>query len=367
MIDHFLEKTALESSTATVVVGMSGGVDSSVTAAILKELGYDVIGILMKNWEDDTGCSIEQDAQDVARVASMLGIPFYTAHFAQKYKDEVFSSFLEDLKAGLTPNPDILCNSQIKFKYLLDKALSLGAESLATGHYAAIEKDNDLYTLCRAADSTKDQTYFLYTASQRTLSHTLFPLAHLLKSEVRQIATELKLPVAEKKDSTGICFIGERKFTEFLKPYLGLSPGKMITLEGEQVGEHSGLCYYTIGQRRGLGIGGEGQAWFVVDKDVENNLLIVAQGADHAALYADELYIKDLHWIAHTPELPLTCTAKIRYRQEDQSCRVEGNRVCFTQPQRAITAGQAIVFYQGKECLGGATIVARGPTLYEKA
>jgi len=349
---------------ATVVVGMSGGVDSSVSAALLKELGYDVIGILMKNWEKDDGCSIEEDAQDVARVASLLHIPFYTAHFAKAYWDHVFEKFLSDLRSGLTPNPDVLCNREIKFKHLLGKALSIGASALATGHYATNmpSKGGETYQLQRARDSAKDQTYFLYTATQETLSQTLFPLAHLTKVEVRKIAQALGLPVAEKKDSTGICFIGERNFREFLQPYLGYSPGPMITPEGKKVGEHIGLAYYTIGQRKGLGIGGEGDAWFVASKNIEENTLVVAQGTDHPALFANSLTAHESHWISgHAPQLPLSCSAKIRYRQEDSPCKVEASTtgellVYFQTPQRAITPGQSIVFYDGDTCLGGAVI-----------
>jgi len=350
-------------SGSTVVVGMSGGVDSSVTCALLKELGYDVIGLLMKNWEEEGGaCSIEEDAQDVARVATMLQIPFYTVHFAKEYWEQVFETFLADLKAGLTPNPDILCNREVKFGHLLEKALSMNASALATGHYAANTLFEDRHRLQRAQDSAKDQTYFLYTATQKTLSHSLFPLANLCKSEVRKIAQTLKLPVAKKKDSTGICFIGERNFRQFLEPHLGLSPGPMVTVDGKKIGDHIGLAYYTIGQRKGLGIGGEGDAWFVVSKNSETNTLTVAQGIDHPALFAHSLVANKNHWISgKTPSSPLSCTAKIRYRQEDSPCEVtmvgpDKLSVHFEKPQRAITPGQSIVFYDEATCLGGAVI-----------
>jgi len=347
---------------STVVVGMSGGVDSSVAAALLKELGYDVVGMLMKNWEAEEGCSIEQDAQDVARVAEILHIPFYTVHFAKEYWDQVFESFLSDLRAGLTPNPDILCNREVKFKHLLDKALSIGATALATGHYAANTIDGGIHNLQRAKDQNKDQTYFLYTATQKTLISTLFPLANVLKPEIRKIAMTLGLPIAEKKDSTGICFIGKRNFREFILPYLGYSPGPMVTPEGKVIGEHIGLAYYTIGQRKGLGIGGEGEAWFVVSKDIEANTLTIAQGTDHPALFSSSLLATEAHWISGAPpSFPLTCTAKIRYRQQDCPCAVETTcdknlTVSFQTAQRAITPGQSIVFYDHNTCLGGAVI-----------
>ncbi len=353
-------------SRSTVVVGMSGGVDSSVASALLKELGYDVVGVLMKNWEEEDGtCSIEEDAQDVARVAAVLQIPFYTVEFAKAYWDQVFEKFLADLKAGLTPNPDILCNREVKFNHLLKKALSMGASALATGHYATNTIFENKHKLQRAQDSTKDQTYFLYTATQKTLSHSLFPLAHLCKSEVRKIAHTLKLPVAEKKDSTGICFIGERNFRQFLQPYLGLSPGPMVTVDEKKIGDHIGLAYYTIGQRKGLGIGGEGEAWFVVSKNIETNTLTVAQGADHPALFAHCLVAHQSHWISgNAPSFPFSCTAKIRYRQEDSPCEVtmaepDKLSVHFEKPQRAVTPGQSIVFYEGATCLGGAIITSR--------
>lgn len=354
-------------SGSTIVVGMSGGVDSSVAAALLKELGYAVIGLFMKNWEETDTCPAEVDAQDVAKVAKILSIPFYTVNFAKEYKEEVFELFLDDLRKGFTPNPDVLCNREIKFKKLLEKALALGADGLATGHYARNRfhekspNQQESFSLERPADAAKDQTYFLYTATQETLSKTLFPLAHLKKTEVRFLASQLHLPVAQKKDSTGICFIGERNFKTFLRPYLGFSEGEIRSVENELLGKHVGLAYYTIGQRKGLGIGGRGEAWFVVGKDVEKNHLIVAQGENHPALYSKRLVAQEAHWISgKPPTFPLECTSKIRYRQQDQLCRVEQEgstlRVTFSSPQRAITPRQSVVFYNQNVCLGGAFI-----------
>ena len=361
-IDAFLDRVPCHIPTGRIVVGMSGGVDSSVAAALLKAKGYDVVGLFMKNWEETGPCPAEADANDVAEVAKILDIPFYTVNFAKEYREEVFSSFLKDLKAGLTPNPDVLCNREVKFKLLLQKSLSIGGAALATGHYASNVKRGEEFFLERAFDESKDQTYFLYTATQESLAKTLFPLAHLTKKEVRRIAGLLRLPVAEKKDSTGICFIGERNFREFLRPYVGTTPGPMTTPEGKQVGTHEGLAYYTIGQRKGLAIGGEGEAWFVVDKDVEANRLIVVQGAAHPSLFASGLIAHNAHWISGAaPQFPHQCTAKIRYRQPDQPCTVETNAdgtlsVSFETKQRAITPQQSIVFYDGTICLGGAFI-----------
>lgn len=354
----------------TIVVGMSGGVDSSVAAALLQELGCNVIGLFMKNWEEET-CPAVDDANDVAQVARTLGIPHYVVSFAKEYKNHVFEEFLHDLRAGYTPNPDILCNREVKFKHLLTKALDLGGDALATGHYAKVFKD-EYWQLHRADDHLKDQTYFLYTATQSTLAKTLFPLAQLKKTEVRALAKAFSLSVSEKKDSTGICFIGERNFRQFLKPYIGTTPGPIYSVEGKNVGTHIGLPYYTIGQRKGLGIGGSGSAWFVVGKDVENNRLIIAQGKDHPALFSQSLVASSPHWIlGKSPTFPLSCTAKIRYRQEDQHCIVTEKQgdllVNFSSPQRAITPRQAIVLYQDKVCLGGAFIQSRGPSLFEQS
>jgi tRNA-uridine 2-sulfurtransferase len=363
-IDWALQRIEQPRSKGLIVVGMSGGVDSSVSAAVLKHLGYDVVGLFMKNWEEAGQCTAEEDAQDVAKVAASIGIPFYTVSFTKEYWDSVFTSFLDDLKNGLTPNPDILCNREVKFKRLLEKAVSIGGTPLATGHYASCRERDGRWYLERAADETKDQSYFLYTATQESLSRTVFPLGKLRKTEVRAIAKTLGLAVAEKKDSTGICFIGERKLKDFLRPYLGYTEGNIITTDGHVVGTHIGLAYYTIGQRKGLGIGGEGEAWFVVGKDVGKNNLIVAQGVNHPALFASALVAKEPHWINEMPQFPLTCTAKIRYRQEDQPCTVRGDaksvQVHFTTPQRAITPQQSIVFYDANTCLGGAFIEKSG-------
>lgn len=340
-----------------VVVGMSGGVDSSVSALLLKEQGYEVIGLYMKNWEDHDGsCPGVADYEDVVRVCDTLKIPCYTINFVQEYKDSVFSHFIEELKLGYTPNPDVLCNREIKFKALFQKAKELGADFLATGHYAQT-KDG---LLLRSEDRAKDQTYFLYTLKKEILSQVLFPVGHLNKKEVRAIAEKHALATAEKKDSTGICFIGERNFREFLGDYIAYKEGNLETLSGKVVGTHLGTPFYTIGQRKGLKIGGPGEAWFVVGKDMARNVVFVEQGDDHPALYRPSLTATDISWISEAPEFPLRCTAKIRYRQEDQACTVNFKdnelTVEFDQPQRAVTPRQAIVFYQGPRCLGGALI-----------
>ncbi len=337
---------------------MSGGVDSSVSALLLQEAGYEVIGLFMKNWEEDSPlCPSQQDYEDVARVAEVLKIPYYTVNFSKEYWDSVFTQFLDDLKAGHTPNPDILCNKEIKFKMLLNKALGLGADFLATGHYARIEDGQ----LLKGKDPLKDQSYFLYAISPRVLPHVLFPIGHLEKKEVRALAKQKGLATSEKKDSTGICFIGERNFRSFLKDYIAYQKGPFKKLNGEVVGEHLGVAYYTIGQRKGLNIGGKGDAWFVVDKDVKTNTVYIEQGKDHPSLYKSSLIATDLHWITPPTSFPFQCKAKIRYRQEEKECIVsqagpDQILVTFTTPQRAITVKQAIVFYDGEICLGGATI-----------
>lgn len=344
-----------------VAVGMSGGVDSSVTAYLLKEQGYEVIGLFMKNWDDDETCPAEDDLADVARVCDLLKIPFYPVNFTQEYWDNVFSQFLDELKQGYTPNPDILCNREIKFKHLYEKARGLGASFLATGHYVRTDGNH----LLKGLDPNKDQSYFLYTLKKEILPHILFPIGELEKKRVREIASTLSLPVAEKRDSTGICFIGKRDFRPFVQKYLPYQTGPLETLEGTIVGEHEGAAFYTIGQRKGLGIGGPGDAWFVVDKDMERNAVIVAQGGEHPALFAPSLIATDLSWISGSaPEFPLSCTAKIRYRQPEQGCtitKIEEDRieVLFDEPQRAITPRQSIVFYKDEICLGGAMIQAR--------
>lgn len=346
-----------------VVVGMSGGVDSSVSALLLKQQGYEVIGLYMKNWEDlDGSCPGAEDYEDVVRVCAVLQIPCYTINFVEEYRDSVFSHFIEELKMGYTPNPDVLCNREIKFKALFEKAKELGADFLATGHYAQTKNGE----LLRSADLGKDQTYFLYTLKKEVLEHVLFPVGHLQKKEVRALAQAHGLATAGKKDSTGICFIGKRNFREFLGGYIPYQEGNFETLQGKVVGTHLGVAFYTIGQRKGLKIGGPGEAWFVVGKDVTRNVVLVEQGEDHPALYRASLAATDISWVAKMQELPLRCTAKIRYRQEDQPCTVthlEGRLLVeFDTPQRAITPRQAVVFYQGATCLGGALIEEPHPT-----
>lgn len=353
-----------------VVVGMSGGVDSSVTALLLKQQGYDVIGIFMKNWDDTDEfgvCTAETDAEDVRRVCEQIGIPYYTVNFEKEYYDKVFTYFLDEYKAGRTPNPDVMCNREIKFGEFLNKALQLGADYVATGHYARVVEENGRYKLLRGVDANKDQTYFLNALNQYQLSKAMFPIGHLPKPEVRRIAEEAGLYTAKKKDSTGVCFIGERNFREFLSQYLPAQSGDMIDIAtGEKKGRHEGLMYYTLGQRQGLGIGGSGtgEPWFVADKDLERNVLYVVQGDRHPSLYSSSLTASNAGWIGGSfpgGDQPLRCTAKFRYRQPDQgvsvSVREDGLlQVDFDTPQKAITPGQAVVFYLGEECLGGATI-----------
>ncbi|RNA68762.1 tRNA 2-thiouridine(34) synthase MnmA [Alteribacter keqinensis] len=347
-----------------VIVGMSGGVDSSVAAYLLKEQGYDVIGIFMKNWDDtdENGvCTATEDYEDVIRVCNQLEIPYYAVNFEKEYWDKVFTYFLEEYKAGRTPNPDVMCNKEIKFKAFLDHALSLGADYLATGHYARIGREDGKVQLLRGIDDNKDQTYFLNALSQDQLQHVMFPVGEIEKPRVREIAKEANLATASKKDSTGICFIGERNFKEFLSEFLPAQPGEMQTIDGEVKGTHDGLMYYTLGQRHGLGIGGAGEPWFVVGKDLERNVLLVGQGYDHPNLYSDGLKAIKINWIEPVEGKTLSCTAKFRYRQADQEVTIEltGSTeatVTFKEPQRAITPGQAVVFYDGDVCLGGGTI-----------
>lgn len=348
-----------------VVVGMSGGVDSSVAAYLLKEEGYDVIGIFMKNWDDTDEfgvCTATQDYEDVIRVCNQIGIPYYAVNFEKEYWDKVFTYFLDEYKAGRTPNPDVMCNKEIKFKAFLDHALKLGADYLATGHYARIAYKDGEYKMLRGKDENKDQTYFLNQLNQEQLSKVLFPLGHLTKQEVREIAKKAGLATATKKDSTGICFIGERNFKEFLKQYLPAQPGRMETLDGEYKGDHDGLMYYTIGQRHGLGIGGSGEPWFVIGKDLKRNVLYVGQGFHNEALYSDEIIATNISWTSDKEKTsPIRCTAKFRYRQPDHGVTVElldnqKARIIFDEPIRAVTPGQAVVFYDGEECLGGGTI-----------
>lgn len=350
---------------ARVVVGMSGGVDSSVAALLLKQQGYDVIGIFMKNWDDtdENGvCTATEDYEDVVRVCNQIGIPYYAVNFEKQYWEKVFTYFLDEYKAGRTPNPDVMCNKEIKFKAFLEHAMALGADYLATGHYARVVYRDGEYQLLRGLDANKDQTYFLNQLGQAQLSKVLFPIGELQKSKVREIAKEAGLATAGKKDSTGICFIGERNFKQFLSNYLPAQPGKMQTLDGEVKGTHDGLMYYTIGQRHGLGIGGSGEPWFVVGKNVKENILYVAQGFDNELLYSDAIVATNVNWVSgRKPSEPIACTAKFRYRQPDVPVTVEmidetTARVSFEQRVRAVTPGQAVVFYNGEQCLGGGTI-----------
>lgn len=348
-----------------VVVGMSGGVDSSVTAYLLKKQGYDVIGIFMKNWDDTDEfgvCTATQDYEDVIRVCNQIGIPYYAVNFEKEYWDKVFTYFLDEYKQGRTPNPDVVCNKEIKFNAFLDHAMKLGADYIATGHYAQVKEVDGEVKLLRGKDQNKDQTYFLNQISQDQIKKVMFPLGGYEKKEVREIAKEAGLATANKKDSTGICFIGERNFKEFLSEYLPAQPGQMETLDGKVMGKHDGLMYYTIGQRHGLGIGGAGEPWFVCGKDLERNVLYVCQGFDNEALYSDSIIATKVNWISDRPK-PSTfhCTAKFRYRQPDHGVTVtildnHRVRVDFDAPIRAVTPGQAVVFYDGEECLGGGTI-----------
>jgi len=357
---------------------MSGGVDSSVCALLLKQQGCDVVGLFMKNWEDDDTdqyCSSRQDLIDAVAVADRIGIEIDVINFSTEYKERVFSEFLREYRAGRTPNPDVLCNAEIKFKAFLDHALALGGDFIATGHYARVRELDGVYQLLKAEDGTKDQTYFLYRLNQRQLSKTLFPLGGLYKREVREIARREGLPNHDKKDSTGICFIGERPFREFLSRYLPDNPGEICTPDGEVIGHHAGLMYYTLGQRQGLGIGGrrrsgkpnadcrpENEAWYVSGKDLERNRLIVVQGHEHPALFSDTLTAVDLNWTSGTaPHCQWVYAAKTRYRQKDAPCAIaQGDTgsctVEFAEPQWAVTPGQSVVIYESQVCLGGGII-----------
>lgn len=341
---------------------MSGGVDSSVCAYLLKEKGYEVIGLFMKNWDDDPDCPQTKDYEDVLRVCDQLDIYCHSINFAKEYKDLVFSSFLDELKKGLTPNPDILCNKYIKFDVFYKHAKSLGADLIATGHYALL---NDKGELLKGLDPNKDQTYFLHQVKKEVFQDVLFPIGHLLKPDLRKLALELNLPTATKKDSTGICFIGKRNFKEFTAGFLGYSPGNLICMNTQKiVGKHAGAAFYTLGQRKGLAIGGPGEAWFVVDKDIKKNIVFVAQGEDHQALYHKCLEASHLNWLVSLEDIPQNLHAKIRYRQEDQPCqiiKIEYDHLIleFNQPQRAITMGQSVVLYEGNKCLGGGQITNR--------
>ncbi len=355
----------------TVAVGMSGGVDSSVAALLLQQQGYNVFGLFMKNWEeqDENGvCMSAKEYEDMAAVCDTLGIRHYSVNFVKEYRDNVFSHFLEEFKKGHTPNPDILCNREIKFKVLLKRALELGADYLATGHYCRTEGS----LLLKGNDPGKDQSYFLYAINGQALSKVFFPIGALVKSEVRDIARKNGLSTSEKKDSTGICFIGERNFKQFLGQYIQYQKGNFETLSGKVIGQHDGTAFYTPGQRKGLMIGGAGDAWFVVGKDVERNIVYIEQGTLHPALFCDTLTATELTWISgHPPVLPFKGHAKVRYRQPDQECiieRIEGDKiyVSFTVPQRAVTPRQSVVFYDGEVCLGGGIIESGGPSYYER-
>jgi tRNA-specific 2-thiouridylase len=347
-----------------VVVGMSGGVDSSVAALLLKRAGYDVVGLFMKNWEDDDNdeyCSTRQDLIDAAAAADVIGVELEAVNFSAQYKDRVFAEFLREYSAGRTPNPDVLCNAEIKFKAFLEHAMRLGASKIATGHYARVARKSEKFELLRGLDAGKDQSYFLHRLNQEQLSRVLFPVGDMRKSEVRRVAQEAGLPNHAKKDSTGICFIGERPFREFLNRYLPREPGLMKTPEGKTVGEHIGLAFYTIGQRKGIGIGGAGEPWYVADKRLESNQLVVVQGHDHPLLLKTTLEAQDPSWISGSPPDRKAFSAKTRYRQADASCTVERLlaseiKVDFATPQWAVTPGQSVVLYDGEVCLGGGVI-----------
>lgn len=352
-----------------IIVGMSGGVDSSVSALLLKNQGYQVEGLFMKNWNEDDGteyCTAMTDLMDAAAVCQKLDIHLHTANFASQYWDNVFEHFLIEYKSGRTPNPDILCNKEIKFKVFLEYAERLGADYIATGHYAQTKVHNGQTCLQKGVDPNKDQSYFLHAVGEAEFAKTIFPIGSIEKPEVRKIAESHDLVTHNKKDSTGICFIGERRFKDFLETYLPAQPGEIRDEQGTLLGEHQGLMYHTIGQRQGLGIGGvsgaKEAAWYVAQKDLENNILVVVQGGQHPLLFTDSLIAEQLHWINDTaPEDGFRCHAKVRYRQEDQACTLQQNdngtlRVIFDQPQRAVTPGQSVVFYEDDICLGGGVI-----------
>ena len=363
--------TQVNNKDKKVIVGMSGGVDSSVSAYLLLQQGYQVEGLFMKNWEEDDNdeyCAAAEDLQDAQSVCDKLGITLHTVNFAAEYWDNVFEHFLEEYKAGRTPNPDIMCNKEIKFKAFLEfSAEILGADYIATGHYVRRSASDDNTQLLRGLDNNKDQSYFLYAIGQEQVAQTLFPVGELQKPEVRKIAEAQGLITADKKDSTGICFIGERKFKDFLQQYLPAQPGDIETPEGIKVGDHQGLMYHTLGQRKGLLIGGlkeyNDEPWYVVDKDITRNVLVVGQGKNHPLLFSKGLIANQLNWVDHQgPQEPMKLTVKTRYRQEDVDCQVipdlanQSIKVLFDQPQRAVTPGQSAVFYNGDTCLGGGII-----------
>jgi tRNA-specific 2-thiouridylase len=356
-----------------VIVGMSGGVDSSVSALLLLEQGYQVEGLFMKNWEEDDGteyCTAMDDLADAQAVCDRIGIPLHKVNFAAEYWDNVFEHFLAEYQAGRTPNPDILCNREIKFKAFLDYARGLGADLIATGHYVRRRDRDGRSELLKGLDPNKDQSYFLHAVGGEQIGQTLFPVGELEKPQVRAIAEKHGLVTAAKKDSTGICFIGERRFSDFLKQYLPAQPGEIQTVDGECIGRHHGLMYHTLGQRQGLGIGGLKDAsdapWYVLKKDLQRNVLVVGQGNNHPWLFSTSLFASEIFWV-NPPELdkPRRLTAKVRYRQGDQACTLEriadGYRVQFDEPQRAVTPGQSVVFYDGEVCLGGGVIESTEP------
>ncbi|HSN17487.1 MAG TPA: tRNA 2-thiouridine(34) synthase MnmA [Gammaproteobacteria bacterium] len=363
-----------------VIVGLSGGVDSAVAALLLKQQGYQVEGLFMDNWEDgedESYCTAAEDFQDARQVCETLGIPLHKVNFAAEYRERVFKHFLEGYAAGYTPNPDVLCNSEIKFKAFLEHAMRLGATHIATGHYARLVSTPVGVKLLKAKDHAKDQSYFLHAVPQAALKKAIFPLGELLKTDTRLLARDAGFANHDKKDSTGICFIGERRFAEFLGKYLPAQPGDIVTPEGRIMGRHNGLMYYTLGQRQGIGIGGargtEASPWYVAGKDMERNRLVVVQGHDHPSLLSDALVAAKLHWIVGAaPSAPLRCAAKTRYRQADQPCRIvsidrDRCSVEFDQPQRAVTPGQYAVFYVGDECIGGGVIQARAASVVTTA
>ena len=357
-----------------VAVGMSGGVDSSVSALLLKQQGYKPIGIFMKNWDEKDkhgNCLASREFEDVAFVCNKLDIPYYSIEFIREYQDQVFKHFLNDYKAGLTPNPDILCNQKIKFKAFFDKAMELGASFIATGHYCRHLEHAGRHYLAMAEDRNKDQTYFVHTIKEEILKKVLFPLGDFKKNQIKKISIQHGLRVHQKKESMGICFIGKKKLRPFLSQYIKEDPGPLRTLDGTIVGQHQGSIFYTIGQRKGLGLGGQGEPWFVVDK--KDNIVFVERGAHHSALYADELWANKISWIGTPPPAPFSCLAKIRHRQPEQKCLIKAItpllHVSFEQPQRAITPGQQIVLYHPSQgnilCLGGGTIIRKGPNYHE--
>lgn len=369
----------MSAKTERVVVGLSGGVDSAVSAWLLKQQGHEVVGLFMKNWEDDDDdeyCSSRQDFLDAASVADVIGIEIEHVNFAAEYKDRVFAEFLREYEAGRTPNPDVLCNAEIKFKAFLDHALRLGAGKIATGHYARVREADGRHQLLKGLDASKDQSYFLHRLSQAQLARTLFPVGELPKTEVRRIAAEIRLPVAAKKDSTGICFIGERPFREFLNRYLAHAPGPIKDERGRTLGEHVGLSFYTLGQRKGIGVGGvkergaprgggAHEPWFVARKDLERNTLYVVQGHDHPWLQSRRLEADDASWIAGAPPAAGSLAAKTRYRQADAPCVLAPGangtfHLDFGVPQWAVTPGQSAVLYDGEVCLGGGVIAGSG-------